>query len=478
MINDSPEYFSTNTPGIIHQYDVYRLARYLSDTENIEHIVDIGSGTGSKLSQFSKNKKLTLIDYGLNITAIDPSLNSFADVTVTSHNLEYPMEYKPSPNSIIICADVIENLINPIPLLTYLLEVRNTVKYVLLSTPERISVRGADHTGPPPNKCHVREWSYEEFLELLEIHGAKRNEILYGLTINNNINREKKTILCILGKNVNRNIVYPTKSCLAVIHTYNEADILPEVLSHLLNNGIDVHICNNWSTDSTEELVHSFIEKYPNRVYYEKFPDISSDHYEWAKQLARTEVIASTSSYEWVTHYDSDEIRKSPFDDLTLQEFISFVDHLGYNMIDMTVVDFRFIKDAMIEFEKSNLFFEFGKRPGHFKQTKTWKNIGSVNLVCSGGHHCAYTTVGSIPYGIKLLNKHYQFRNSLQMKDKLFKYRLPRIVKEQNERGWHGHLAQYVPFIDGFSTCELIHYDETVQQKYMVELISGIGICD
>ena len=42
---------------------------------------------------------------------------------------------------------------------------------VLLSTPERARTWGADHDGPPPNTCHVREWTLEELGALLEREG-------------------------------------------------------------------------------------------------------------------------------------------------------------------------------------------------------------------------------------------------------------------------------------------------------------------
>lgn len=43
---------------------------------------------------------------------------------------------------------------------------------------------------------------------------------------------------------------------LAIIPTYNEADILPGVLRHLHSQGVDTYVIDNWSTDGTKNLAH------------------------------------------------------------------------------------------------------------------------------------------------------------------------------------------------------------------------------
>lgn len=65
----------------------------------------------------------------------------------------------------IICSDVIEHLVDPDILLSFL--EKSNFKFLILSTPERDSVqmkqRGLLWDGPPVNEAHVREWNFEEF---------------------------------------------------------------------------------------------------------------------------------------------------------------------------------------------------------------------------------------------------------------------------------------------------------------------------
>ena len=42
---------------------------------------------------------------------------------------------------------------------------------------------------------------------------------------------------------------------LAIIPVYNESDILPAVLKHLDQQGCDVYVLDNWSTDLSPDFI-------------------------------------------------------------------------------------------------------------------------------------------------------------------------------------------------------------------------------
>jgi hypothetical protein len=67
---------------------------------------------------------------------------------------------------------------------------------VLLSTPERTHTWGADHAGPPPNTCHVREWTIDELGALLEREGFDFGDV--ELTRSNNAESRLATTLALL----------------------------------------------------------------------------------------------------------------------------------------------------------------------------------------------------------------------------------------------------------------------------------------
>ena len=77
----------------------------------------------------------------------------------------------------IVCSDVIEHLVNTLPLLTWLANQQATI---VLSTPDRVKWRGPEHNGPPPNTEHVREWSFSEFSRLVaEVFGDRETRVMH-----------------------------------------------------------------------------------------------------------------------------------------------------------------------------------------------------------------------------------------------------------------------------------------------------------
>src|SRR5450432_750203 len=148
---------------------------------------------------------------------------------------------------------------------------------------------------------------------------------------------QKPTQFLISGTDINYSPLPVPKRIVALVHVYNEADILGETIRHLLGQGLHVHIIDNWSTDGSWEIAGAFPE---TQVKRERFPQTGpSEHYEWFRQLEHTEQLANRLPYDWFLHYDADELRYSPWPGISLQDAIGFVDRLGYNAIDFTVLD-------------------------------------------------------------------------------------------------------------------------------------------
>lgn len=68
----------------------------------------------------------------------------------------------------VICADVIEHVEDPVGLLESIKSARP--KIAVISTPERTLIPGADPLGPPRNIHHRLEWTRDEFAQLLADH--------------------------------------------------------------------------------------------------------------------------------------------------------------------------------------------------------------------------------------------------------------------------------------------------------------------
>jgi hypothetical protein len=85
------------------------------------------------------------------------------------------LDFKNPPTlqaDLIIASDVIEHLLDPDDLMSYLEAIHPG--YVVLSTPDRNLLRAGTHNGPPRNPAHTREWSFAEF----EAYIASRFRVL------------------------------------------------------------------------------------------------------------------------------------------------------------------------------------------------------------------------------------------------------------------------------------------------------------
>lgn len=281
----------------------------------------------------------------------------------------------------------------------------------------------------------------------------------------------------VVGRDVNINKNVTNKRILAIICTYNEEDVICEVVDHLINQGLDVCIIDDASTDNTLNILQ---KKYGTNKKIIIRTRAASKDFVLFDILKLKEAIAKefSSQYDWFMHLDSDEIRISPFPGYTLQNGISFADSLGYNAIDFTVIDFRYDQTGVSitkNFEKNLNLFEFGKRPGHFAQIKCWKKTDVFQLAGTGGHNVNFE--GIRVYPIKFLLKHYPYRNNEQAQKKLFKDRAGRIDKANKDKGWHGHYLKHMQDglkwdLNDLADIRSINFNN----RYMFERISGVGI--
>lgn len=476
--NLKPKYYLYEKTDFIYQPDVYTLALTFMELGNFEYIIDIGSGSGEKLKSFDKYK-IIAVDYSSNRKLLEKniSIHKFIDCNLET---DFPLLTDDIiKNSVIILSDVIEHLVSPEILLKNLARISHISNALLISTPDRDRIYGSNHFGPPSNKCHVREWNIDEFDTMLKKYNF--NNFMIGHTINTTFHKNKTTILAITGQ-----LIYskPKKilKILAIIHAYNEDDIIEQSIIHLLHQGVDVCLVDNHSTDNTYEIALNLQKLYPDRIILRKFGDKDSNSYEWEKQLDATIDIATSTSYDWIIHHDVDEIRFSPFENTTLLEAISFVDEQGYTAINFTAMDFRPTKNHQFalnnNLQSALIYFEFGKRPGHFLQVKAWKNIKNCayNLSESGGHDIKFNEKRVFP--IKFLLKHYPIRSTEHGSKKVFKERLSRFTEHETNKGWHCQYKTFETdnnFIFDENTLTIFN-PENFAQEYFVERISGINI--
>tara|TARA_B100000212_G_scaffold138518_1_gene104362 strand:+ start:2451 stop:3158 length:708 start_codon:yes stop_codon:yes gene_type:complete len=159
-----------------YQLEVYEYAaKLLLDNKKLR-VLDIGCGTGTKTLNYFREQ----ITVGLEI---EPTLSRLRDTYPEENWFESNFEVIPEGHfSLVICADVIEHIINPNLLLDFIEKI--DFQYCVISTPDRSTLRDRirgiwfpksrkktpwshkiwdKNSGPPRNTSHVREWTFDEF---------------------------------------------------------------------------------------------------------------------------------------------------------------------------------------------------------------------------------------------------------------------------------------------------------------------------
>jgi len=308
--------------------------------------------------------------------------------------------------------------------------------------------------------------------------GFQKNFVI-GYTFNGGPDSSKNTILAIAGREATFSRPHSTRTVTAIMHVYNEEDVIASVARHLKAEGIKLHLIDNWSTDRTYEIAQSLVKDgLCERIT--RFPQMPPDDFDLSALLTHVAEYAARINSDWIIYLDADEFRSAPWPQAGLAEAIAFVDELDYAAIDFTIVNFYpTASNDDREFSPDSCkFFDFGRHPAHFLQIKAWKNQGRVVDLVSTGGHLAQFPDGRV-YPLKFLNRHYPLRSAEQASRKILHERLPRTERERRQLGWHEHYNEFqgAARLEPWRRHELLHFDANMfNADYLIERLSGIGI--
>ncbi len=162
------------------QYYVYEKGRRLLQQHNLKSVLDVGCGPAPKIKDliWPYCHDVVLVDHPLVASLAKESLPvaEFVglDLEVASADLGRRFQ-------LIMCADVIEHLLDPDPCVAFIRRHLAPDGFAVISTPER----DINH-GPNSDECrkaeHVREWNRTELALYLRKHGFEvREHLLYPL---------------------------------------------------------------------------------------------------------------------------------------------------------------------------------------------------------------------------------------------------------------------------------------------------------
>lgn len=154
-------YLDTVESSSSYQDKVYQFCHELIKKYKLKNVLDIGCGFGIKLKKY-------IYPICQDIVGIDTEHSikfckeKYAFGKWNVDDIESPTFKLKRKFDLIISADVIEHLMNPDNLLSFIRAYAHRNTLIVISTPERDLVRGKDTFGPPENICHVREWNMPE----------------------------------------------------------------------------------------------------------------------------------------------------------------------------------------------------------------------------------------------------------------------------------------------------------------------------
>ncbi len=481
QINPSPTYYRDDS-ALVHQPHLYEFAAYLARLYEAHTLIDIGCGRASKLMPYYPEFEVMGIDTGENLAYCRQHYpgGQWLDLDLDTPDV---LKFDPAllQKSIVICGHVLEHLQHPEHLLGSLRHILEHAPVVLLTTPDRDLSRGYDHNGPPPDPSRVREWNKWELRHLLKSAGL-RPEFL-GYIARDNLSFAKTTLLAILANHQRPKLTQAPDDfrVLAVMHTFNEADVVEATLKRLFENGIDVWVVDNWSIDGTYDIVSQYLGK--GVVGLEYFPaEGSTGLRQWREQLARTEEIVASVNYDWYIHHDADEMHESPWLGYRLKDALYHVDQCGFNAVNHSIlnfypVDYEPLLPQLNHTSQLN-YFAFGEHPAYLSLIRAWKNLGRpVNLQRQRGHEVLFEGRRVFPY--KFLMRHYPIRSQDHGERKVIKERLPRLNMETNRLNRGGnhydHIRAGYDFV--YNRLELEFFDPMrFADEYLIERLSMIGV--
>jgi hypothetical protein len=460
-----------------HQPDVYPFAAYLGEKFGCTHVIATGRPTAGDLLHVYPQFEISGIVSDADVDSYRERYgfaNWLAVDWKTQGDTRLPDDIL--KRAIIVCTGVLEEVDSPISLLKNLKRWLEQAPVCILTLADRTFANGSNGT-EGRNQC---SWNQAELAEQLQAEGLKVEFI--GLTASDSASYQKQTFIAVITNNAaGRPLELRVPSdfrVVAFMAAYNEADIIVQSIRKWTDQGVAVHVLENWSTDATFDLVRQLESQLP--VTVERFPRSGpSDFFDWGAMLERIEELSGEISADWFVRRGADEVLQPPWPGLSYKEALYLVDQAGFNCVDHTIIEFQPVDDgfkAGTDHEAYFKHFDF-KHLSHRFQRKAWKNYGQpISTIPSAGHDVVFA--GRRVYPFKFLLKHYSFRSQKHGEQKVFQDRRARWNPAERARGWHIHydaVQEGHQFVRATSDQEFFEESE-FNRTYLVERLSGIGV--
>jgi glycosyltransferase involved in cell wall biosynthesis len=224
-------------------------------------------------------------------------------------------------------------------------------------------------------------------------------------------------------------------NALAILAVKNEQRHIPFVLEALINEGLDVVLLDDGSSDNTVELAKPLLGK--GLLDIHSRPD--QGKFDWTNVLKWKEKVARSYNHEWLVHVDADEWLQHPLPNHSLMDLIVEADSIGANAIDFEEFTFLPIKDLALGEDARRVFTSYyWHKPEASGYLRAWKRSAGLTNSRTGGHGLhpvfPWITKRLKVHKAKGILRHYPILSAEHLKEK---YQSRVFSKKEVAKGWH-----------------------------------------
>ncbi len=257
-----------------------------------------------------------------------------------------------------------------------------------------------------------------------------------------------------------------------MIAAYNEADVIDQVLTHHIRQGLQLVMIDNGSTDGTYDIARPFVGQ-----GVVELKRMDTDYYDWRLLLSKLSEMAARLKPDWAVLIGADEFLEDPnaATGETLVEGIQNEARTGYDVIQFDSFEFwPTPKDDSRECDvRRRMKYYTWSNSFNFR---AYRCIAGATITESGGHYP--TPLPGITLRIsprKFVLRHYKFRSYQHGVRKVFRERLPRLRNQP--QGWNVHYDSFLPTEHFFvrDPSELTLYSEDGKWQMMRKFDTTFG---
>jgi glycosyltransferase involved in cell wall biosynthesis len=218
---------------------------------------------------------------------------------------------------------------------------------------------------------------------------------------------------------------------IALLATYNEERFVTACLENLIEQGVEVYLIDNCSTDQTVAIAEGYLHR--GLIGIETLA--RDGLFSLRPQLRRKEELAVALDADWFLHVDADEMHRPPRSDLSLPRALAEVEALGYNAVNFLEFCFIPTREAPnhdhADFQQTmRSYYPYQPRwPGRL----AWKRQDHrVELAWSGGRSLRLDSRKLYPEWFPM--RHYLY---LSLEHAVAKYVARHLDPIEVAHGWH-----------------------------------------